>query len=241
MHRGSKGPFGWLTYTPRNRQAFRRAALRAACSSSRAASVPRQQVASFAVQVSKQNLPPVTSLLLSRAFSQTARFAEESSETESSEPKSYVNSEDLKKGHTVFLGNMSYDATETHIHEAFAKYGEILSISIPRDGRGSARGFVTILTGLLLSMQVDSDVLTMVLVLLTDLLLSTTPARKPLRLPLMAPTSLSGTAAASLSSPGHRQTARVRRRGTAAATGRSRSLRRTSTLATSPTRRQTAT
>ena len=119
-------------------QSFRRAALRAACSSSRAAAAPRQQVASFAVQISKQNLPPITSLLVSRAFSQTARSADDAAD---SATKSFVSTDNVKKGFTVFVGNMSYDATETHLHEAFGKYGDILSISIPRDGRGSARGY----------------------------------------------------------------------------------------------------
>ncbi|KAH7034898.1 uncharacterized protein B0I36DRAFT_317187 [Microdochium trichocladiopsis] len=116
-------------------QSFRRAALRAACSSQRAMAVPRQQVASFAIQISKQNLRPTTSFLLARAFSRSAPVAEEA-------PGSVqAKVETVRKGHTVFIGNMSYDATETHLHEAFSKYGDILSITIPRDGRGSARGF----------------------------------------------------------------------------------------------------
>jgi len=121
-------------------QSFRRAALRAACSSSRAMAAPKPQLASFAVQISRQNLAPVCSIL-GRSFSQSVKRAEEASSPADAGAE-FV--ETVRKGHTVFVGNMSYDATETHLHEAFSKYGDILSITIPRDGRGSAKGFAFI-------------------------------------------------------------------------------------------------
>lgn len=97
---------------------------------------PKPQLASFAVQISRQNLAPVSSIL-GRSFSQSIMRAEEAS-SPADAGSEFV--ETVRKGHTVFVGNMSYDATETHLHEAFSKYGDILSITIPRDGRGSAKG-----------------------------------------------------------------------------------------------------
>ncbi|KAI0008917.1 RNA-binding domain-containing protein [Xylariaceae sp. FL0662B] len=46
-----------------------------------------------------------------------------------------------KLGFTIFISNMTFDATEVHLREAFSKYGEVTSINIGRDGRGLSRGF----------------------------------------------------------------------------------------------------
>lgn len=44
------------------------------------------------------------------------------------------------EGHTIFVSNMSFDATDMHLREAFGKYGDITSVNIGRDGRGLSRG-----------------------------------------------------------------------------------------------------
>ncbi len=145
------------------RHSFRRAALSAAFSS-RAVAVPRQQVASFAIHVSKANAGPAAALPLSRYFSQTVRAAQEyqrdaleeeayedaendspaqSEQTWSPSSSSATEAERARQGPTIFISNMTFDATDLHIREAFAQYGEILSINIARDGRGLSRGYVT--------------------------------------------------------------------------------------------------
>ncbi|KAI1203896.1 RNA-binding domain-containing protein [Nemania serpens] len=136
----------------------RRAALRAACSSSRFVAVPRQQVATFALQLSKANVQPIGSLHLSRYFSQTAPVAEGKEFGESGfdgafdadgNPTSEAplqsspteNERAAKNGTSIFISNMTFDATEVHIQEAFGKYGDILATNVARDGRGLSRGF----------------------------------------------------------------------------------------------------
>ncbi|KAI1488260.1 RNA-binding domain-containing protein [Biscogniauxia mediterranea] len=125
---------------------IRRAALRAACSSTRAVAVPRQQVASFAVQVSKANMRPATVMPLARNFSQTARRAEEEKDAVAEENAQSLESspterERARQGYTIFVSNMTFDATDAHLREAFTKFGEITAINIGRDARGLSRGF----------------------------------------------------------------------------------------------------
>ncbi|KAI1757098.1 RNA-binding domain-containing protein [Xylaria castorea] len=123
----------------------RRAALRAASTSSRFVAVPRQHVAANVMLISKANLRPTTVLPLSRYFSQTAPAAREENEAdeavdgamEAGKEPPRVNPAD----HTVFVSNMTFDATDVHVEEAFSKYGEILSVNIARDGRGLSRGY----------------------------------------------------------------------------------------------------
>ncbi|KAK7752434.1 hypothetical protein SLS62_005587 [Diatrype stigma] len=43
--------------------------------------------------------------------------------------------------HGIFVSNMTFDATDLHLREAYSQYGEIKSINIGRDGRGLSRGF----------------------------------------------------------------------------------------------------
>ncbi|TGJ85930.1 hypothetical protein E0Z10_g2805 [Xylaria hypoxylon] len=98
------------------------------------------------MQISKANLQPIGALPLSRYFSQTASIAEgwkdaadiENATLQSSETESERNA---RAGYSIFVSNMTFDATDTHLHEAFGKYGDILSVSIGRDGRGLSRGF----------------------------------------------------------------------------------------------------
>ncbi|KAI0442113.1 RNA-binding domain-containing protein [Xylaria telfairii] len=133
----------------------RRAALRAACASSRFVAVPRQQVAASAMQISKANVRPTAVMPLSRYFSQTTLAAqEEKADSEESEQDLFKakdeaplqsseteNRRAATEGHTLFVSNMTFDATDVHLQEAFNKYGTILSSNIARDGRGLSRGF----------------------------------------------------------------------------------------------------
>ncbi|KAI0203855.1 RNA-binding domain-containing protein [Astrocystis sublimbata] len=126
----------------------RRAALRTACASSRFAAVPRQQVAANLVQISKANVRPTAVLPLSRYFSQTAPVAEEEKDIvdnaiNAAGPGNAASSaaEDDPESNTVFISNMTFDATDVHLEEAFGKYGEITRVNIGRDGRGLSRGF----------------------------------------------------------------------------------------------------
>ncbi|KAI1213991.1 RNA-binding domain-containing protein [Annulohypoxylon truncatum] len=128
-------------------QSIRRAAVRAARSSTIvAAAVPRQQIASFAMHVSKANARPAVMLPLARCFSQTSRVAQDENsfengveQTGSGESAQFP--DELDRNQTVFISNMTFDATDIHIQEAFGKYGEITELRIARDGRGLSRGF----------------------------------------------------------------------------------------------------
>lgn len=115
--------------------------------------MPRQQVATFALQLSKANVQPAGALRLSRYFSQTAPVAEEKESPETANGDSPTSESPLQSsqlesqraartGATIFISNMTFDATEVHIQEAFGKYGEILTSNIARDGRGLSRGYV---------------------------------------------------------------------------------------------------
>ncbi|ORY62166.1 uncharacterized protein BCR38DRAFT_437705 [Pseudomassariella vexata] len=130
----------------------RRAALRAASSSSSvAAAVSRQQATSFAIQLSKASVRPATAISVSRFFSLTVRVAQdekpyESPATETPENDTPLSSsptetERARDGFSIFISNMTFDATDMHLREAFGKYGTITSVNIGRDGRGLSRGF----------------------------------------------------------------------------------------------------
>ncbi|KAK5624495.1 hypothetical protein RRF57_000211 [Xylaria bambusicola] len=141
------------------RHCVRRAALRAACSSSRFAAAPRQQVIAIARHVAKPNAQPASAISLSRYFSQTSAVAEEEKSAvedaiqAAEESGSTVDSDATlqssptenerinQEGHTIFISNVTFDATEAHLQEAFGKYGDILRVNIGRDGRGLSRGF----------------------------------------------------------------------------------------------------
>jgi len=123
------------------RHSIRRAVLKAAWSSSRAIAAPRQ-VASVVVRASRANVQPATALPLSRYFSQTASVF---TEAEGSTPfQSNSAASDLdrasQEGRAVYIANMAYDATTEHLVEAFGKYGEVLSATVAKDGRGLSRG-----------------------------------------------------------------------------------------------------
>lgn len=42
----------------------------------------------------------------------------------------------------IYVGNLSYDVNEEELKEAFENYGEVTSVTIPRDGRSKGFGFV---------------------------------------------------------------------------------------------------
>ncbi|KAI1354049.1 RNA-binding domain-containing protein [Xylaria sp. FL0043] len=140
----------------------RRAALRAACSSSRLVAVPRQQVGAIAMLISKSSVQPRGALSLPRYFSQTSPVAEDdvdgksavesairaaeqggSTAADDTPLRSSPTENELARaeGHVIYISNMTFDATETHLIEAFGKYGEILTANIGRDPRGLSRGF----------------------------------------------------------------------------------------------------
>ncbi|KAI1369328.1 RNA-binding domain-containing protein [Xylaria arbuscula] len=133
----------------------RRAALRAACSSSRLVAAPRQQAISLVMQLNKANAQTTVSAFLPRHFSQTSAVAAEEDETNAVEnairaaedntstlDSSLTENERITKdGFTIYVSNVTFDATEAHLQEAFGKYGDILRINIGRDGRGLSRGF----------------------------------------------------------------------------------------------------
>ncbi|KAI0193203.1 nucleic acid-binding protein [Xylaria flabelliformis] len=137
---------------------IRRAALRAASASSRFVAVPRQHVAANAMQISKANVRPTAVLPLSRYFSQTVLAAQEDKgeagivdnaiEAADSNGSTADDSSPLQSSlgrkqqdYTIFVSNMTFDATDVHLQEAFSKYGNIERLNIARDGRGLSRGF----------------------------------------------------------------------------------------------------
>ncbi len=134
--------------------------------------MPRQQVAATAIRIGKANVHPAGTLSLPRYFSRTAlaaeeeKFAAEEEKPAADEEKpdgeqalweAAQNGSDnfaplessltekerlMKEGFTIFISNVTFDATETHLTEAFRKYGDITQTNIGRDGRGLSRGYV---------------------------------------------------------------------------------------------------
>ncbi|RYP49722.1 hypothetical protein DL768_004591 [Monosporascus sp. mg162] len=103
--------------------------------------MPRQPVACLAMQVSKANVRSAAALPLSRYFSQTARAAQEEPGNTTVEGATGSGADSEQSKRVVFVSNMTFDATDVHLREAFSQYGEIESINIGRDGRGLSRGF----------------------------------------------------------------------------------------------------
>ncbi|GAP83608.1 putative nucleic acid-binding protein [Rosellinia necatrix] len=101
------------------------------------------------MRIGQANQKPTAVLSLTRYFSQTARLAEEGNEAGGfSDTPTQPSQSGAEPSTTIFVSNMTFDATDMHLHEAFSKYGEIKEINIGRDGRGLSRGFgfVTFLT-----------------------------------------------------------------------------------------------
>lgn len=106
------------------------------------------------MQLNKVNAQPAGAAFLPRHFSQTSVMAEEETnavenairaseeKTSTLESSPTENERITKEGFTVFVSNVTFDATESHLQEAFGKYGDILRSNIGRDGRGLSRGYV---------------------------------------------------------------------------------------------------
>ncbi|KAH8202620.1 hypothetical protein TruAng_003221 [Truncatella angustata] len=127
-----------------------------------AVAASRQQASSFAMQFAKAAARPVVAMP-ARFFSQTARVAQDQTEQnivddavksteglgstqETADPTlkstpTMSESAAQTEGYPVFVSNMTFDATDMHLREAFGKYGDISAIKIGRDGRGLSRGF----------------------------------------------------------------------------------------------------
>lgn len=99
------------------------------------------------MQVSRANAKPAAMLPLARYFSQTSRVAQDENPFEegAEATESPAASDAPPRGNTVFISNMTFDATDIHVQEAFSKYGEITELRIARDGRGLSRGYVSAL------------------------------------------------------------------------------------------------
>lgn len=134
----------------------RRAALRAASSSSLAAASRQQPGSSFALQFARAAFRPSLVAPTARLFSQTPRRAEEDEEKKavndaikaaeslgSTAPpaaaETAVPAENQSSG--IFINNMSFNANEENLREGFAKYGEIVYVNVAKDARGMSRGF----------------------------------------------------------------------------------------------------
>ncbi|KAF3055948.1 28 kDa ribonucleoprotein, chloroplastic [Daldinia childiae] len=126
-----------------------RQAARAACSSTFAVAAPRQQIASFAMQICKANAQPATLMPLARYFSQTSRVAQDESERAAVEEAiesagqtgSTANQDPEDLSNKIFVRNLPYEATDDLVKEAFDKYGDIVDIRIGRDPSGASKGY----------------------------------------------------------------------------------------------------
>ncbi|KAI1811270.1 RNA-binding domain-containing protein [Poronia punctata] len=142
--------------SPKNRQfpapiskmhCIRRAALRAAWSSTATATAAPRQLASRALQMGRLDAKPAILLPLSRSFSRSAAFAQEDANTTvdpsatESEATSEVKATPPTEESGIFVANMSYDVTEEHLREAFSKYGEIQHIKVVKNPEGLSKGF----------------------------------------------------------------------------------------------------
>lgn len=106
------------------------------------------------MQVSKANARPASVMPLARHFSQTMRVAQDSEAADKQAVEEAIGSTEQtnsgplsgqmepKKTTEIFISNMTFDATDVHLQEAFGKYGEITDLKIIRDGRGLSRGYV---------------------------------------------------------------------------------------------------
>ncbi|KAL7628595.1 hypothetical protein AAE478_000110 [Parahypoxylon ruwenzoriense] len=111
------------------------------------------------MKISKANVKPAVMLPLTRYFSQTSRFAQEDKDVEGAaefgeqteQTGSAFDNSPSQSGQTdaaaaeepqsIFISNITFDATEEHLRDAFSKYGEITALNLGRDGRGLSRGF----------------------------------------------------------------------------------------------------
>ncbi|KAK4170163.1 hypothetical protein QBC43DRAFT_364967 [Cladorrhinum sp. PSN259] len=138
-------------------QSIRRAAFRSALSASRAVSV-KAPTTPFASTIARAaTASKLVSFSSVRFYSQEpveqteqAEQAEQSSaeiQEASQETAEVVQPEATSKPsvppntHTAFVRNLVFEVTETHLKEAFEKYGAVLDTHVVRDPRGMSKGF----------------------------------------------------------------------------------------------------
>ncbi|KAK3952557.1 hypothetical protein QBC32DRAFT_397809 [Pseudoneurospora amorphoporcata] len=130
------------------RASIRRAALRQALSASRAITA-QAPAASFSASVARAAL--VSSRIQAiRFFSQSPRvlnteetFQPEQTETETAPAATEEDAvqKDARTGHTAFVRNIVFDATEEHLKGAFEKFGDVTDVFLAKDARGLSKGF----------------------------------------------------------------------------------------------------
>lgn len=88
---------------------------------------------------------------MTRYFSQSVRMAEDEKVIVDEAMKLAQASEEqsgstlsgaAQPGNGIYISNMTWDAGENHLREAFSKFGEIQDITISRDQTGRSRGYV---------------------------------------------------------------------------------------------------
>ncbi|KAK7923967.1 RNA recognition motif containing protein [Apiospora marii] len=120
-------------------------AFRAASSTSlAAANTSRLQLSSLAMQASRASVRPAIAPM-TRYFSQSMRRADDEQVIVDEATKLAQASEEQNspapKQNAIYISNMTWDAGENHLREAFSKFGEIQDIMISRDQTGRSRGF----------------------------------------------------------------------------------------------------
>ncbi|KAK8138363.1 hypothetical protein PG984_001743 [Apiospora sp. TS-2023a] len=86
---------------------------------------------------------------MTRYFSQSMRRAEDEQVivdaatklAQASEEESSPAGSAAKPNNAIYISNMTWDAGENHLREAFSKFGDIQDIMISRDQTGRSRGF----------------------------------------------------------------------------------------------------
>lgn len=120
-------------------QSLRRVALRSAAAATRAVAVKPQTTVFLARAVQAAEIRSVV-LPAVRCFSQSSRLAEEQ-QNQAPEASSQSGANGEETPHAVFVRNLVFDAGESHLEEAFSKFGEVTKVAVARDARGLSRGY----------------------------------------------------------------------------------------------------
>ncbi|KAK3986929.1 hypothetical protein QBC44DRAFT_332490 [Cladorrhinum sp. PSN332] len=134
-------------------QSIRRAALRSALSASRAVSV-KAPTTPFASTIARAaTASKLVSIQSVRFYSQepvepveqaeqgSFEIQEAAQETEVAVSEEAPQQAAPQAAHTAFVRNLVFEVTETHLKEAFEKYGNVLDAHVVRDPRGMSKGF----------------------------------------------------------------------------------------------------
>ncbi|KAK8056027.1 RNA recognition motif containing protein [Apiospora rasikravindrae] len=99
------------------------------------------------MQASRVSVHPAVTPM-ARFFSQSVRMAEDEKVIVDAATKLAQASEEqnkpagsVSKDNAIYISNMTWDAGENHLREAFSKFGNIEDIMISRDQTGRSRGF----------------------------------------------------------------------------------------------------